>query len=234
MYYFAILDDNKEDQTKVYRFLCDECKKYNLDYTCDIFSKSMEFDMNKEYDAIFLDIDLDKDNGIKFAKDYKIEHETKIIFISNHSNFMHNTFDVQPFHFIYKENLVFEGIHVFHLLLDALLNDDKFLTVTIKANKKNIRLKEIFYIQANDHMIYIHVKQDKKEFQIWDSLSRLIQELSTHGFVQINKSTIINMQYIQSIISKQVILKNKSTLKIGAAYYNNLLNAYKKYLLTKI
>ena len=61
--------------------------------------------MNKNYDAVFIDIDMPMMNGIDFANQYAIKVLRYIYnFVTNYSELVFDTFKVHPFDFIRKEH----------------------------------------------------------------------------------------------------------------------------------
>lgn len=231
MYTFAIIDDNEDDQNKIYKCMSEECQVNNIDFECQIYSSSLNFHFDIEYDAVFIDIDMPKENGIQFARRLNQQYETKIIFITNYSNYLHASLDAHPFQFINKENLKFESIRVFKQLFNELNKNNYTLTVNEKNEKKMIQIKDIYYIESDDHLLHIYLKNNNQDLYIWDTLSHIYNQLRPYGFIQINRSTIINMKYIKNINTKNICLKNNIMLKLGLRYSVDLKTNYPQYLL---
>lgn len=231
MYTFAIIDDNEDDQNKIYKCISEECQVNKIDFKCQIYSSSLNFHFDIEYDAVFIDIDMPKENGIQFARRLNQQYETKIIFITNYSNYLHASLDAHPFQFINKENLKFESIRVFKQLFNELNKNNYTLTVNEKNEKKMIQIKDIYYIESDDHLLHIYLKNNNQDLYIWDTLSHIYNQLRPYGFIQINRSTIINMKYIKNINTKNICLKNNIMLKLGLRYSVDLKTNYPQYLL---
>lgn len=104
MYKVIIIDDNKNDLNMMKNKIIN-CNKLEL----ECFQDVSKIDMNKNYDAVFIDIDMPMMNGIDFANQYKLKHlDTFIIFVTNHSELVFDTFKVHPFDFIRKEHFDLE------------------------------------------------------------------------------------------------------------------------------
>lgn len=231
MYFFSIVDDNQEDLTRILNVLKNECKYNAIDYQCDCYNSPLDFKFDKQYDAIFLDIDMPKENGIKFAQRINNSYNTKIIFITNHNHFIYASMDAHPFHFICKDKLEFEGIRILKHLFTVLNNEQEYLEVYINNTKKQVRILEIFYISVDDHLCMVHLNPDKQFIQINGPLISLYQKLKPKGFSQINRSTIINLKHIREITGKEVILKNNLSLQLKTRYQKDFQEDYKSYLL---
>lgn len=172
-----------------------------------------------------------KENGIQFARRLNQQYETKIIFITNYSNYLHASLDAHPFQFINKENLKFESIRVLKQLFNELNKNNYTLTVNEKNEKKMIQIKDIYYIESDDHLLHIYLKNNNQDLYIWETLSHIYKQLKPFGFIQINRSTIINMKYIKNINTKNICLKNNIMLKLGLRYSVDLKTNYPQYLL---
>ena len=68
MFYFAIVDDQQLDIDKIKNMIIKYCNNYSITYSIDSYLKDSKQLYEKKYDAIFLDIDLPKINGLNIAK----------------------------------------------------------------------------------------------------------------------------------------------------------------------
>lgn len=79
-----------------------------------------------------------------------------------------------------------------------------------------IRLSQIFYIESLRHSIIIHASSG--EFVERKNLSEFIKEVSSNRFIQIHKSFVVNIQHIERITNKDIIIKDGSVLPVGRVY----------------
>lgn len=54
------------------------------------------------FDILFLDIELERENGLEIAKEYPYKKETRIIFLTSHVEEMSNGYKVRAFRFLTK------------------------------------------------------------------------------------------------------------------------------------
>ena len=60
-------------------------------------------DMYSAYDAFILDIQLNKMSGLEFASEMrKHNNYSQIVFLTSHSEYVYNSFSVQPFEYLLK------------------------------------------------------------------------------------------------------------------------------------
>ena len=96
MYKFAIIDDNHFDQKLILSTLEKECQLHNIEYKLDVYNNSLNFDLSIFYDAIFLDIEMPKEDGFSFAERLNNYYETKIIVVTNNNDYRANAYNIHP------------------------------------------------------------------------------------------------------------------------------------------
>lgn len=88
-----------------------------------------------------------------------------------------------------------------------------------------VDISEIVFLEVCDNKTYAYLMQDVYETR--HKLYELKEQLDSHFFVQINKSVIVNMNYIKSIQAEfsgnyRVKLKNrKESLTISRKYFKD-------------
>lgn len=230
MFYFAIVDDDKNDLNLVYNALKEHCDYHHIQFKVDFYNKSSDFNFNIYYDAIFLDIDMPDINGIELARKINEKSYTKIIFITNYNEYINIVFDVRPFHFIKKENIRMEMIKVLTILFKQ-LNKERIRLKT-KRGMKNVVIDDIYYIKKSNDLTIIHTKDD--EYDIWESIVSLYDTLKPYHIEKINQSTLINMKYIKQINHQTIILDNDFECKLSVRMKTNFIKIYEDYLLRNI
>jgi DNA-binding LytR/AlgR family response regulator len=100
--------------------------------------------------------------------------------------------------------------------------EEKFIEVRGRNHQKiKILFGSIVWISAEGNYSFIHTKE-KQKFAIKRSLIRIKKDLDDN-FFQINKSHIINKNYIQRIdLGNQVVNVYESAIAIGRAYRKEL------------
>ena len=106
-------------------------------------------------------------------------------------------------------------------LIEALRLSDKKLSVKINGEVHLIDLKQILYAEVVDRCTFIYT-----EHGVFESALRLYElelMLSEHNFFRVNKSTLLNLNKIESLKSDidrriRVTLKNGYQLIISRAY----------------
>ncbi len=130
--------------------------------------------------------------------------------------------------------MVNQVIKQFHI--DRTRNEKKYSTITcpfckrngerimipIITGLKNIIIQDILYIKKDNNngnkiYIYLDLYNHNQEFSGYITLKQIKKALSAHSFFQINRSTIINLNYLREIITKSkicIIAKNDSVIEL--------------------
>lgn len=226
MYSFALVDDNKNDIEKLKKLIDEYCVLHSIKVNIDIYLKSLDFKYDKEYDAIFLDMEMPDKNGLSLAEDINNHYKTKIIFITNHSEYMHITFNVNAFQFIHKEFIMDETFPILDLLFSKLKKE------YIIINNNKLLFDDIYSIQITDHEIEILTINGK--FNLWITLNEILKQLNNNFFFKINRNTIINVKNILKINNLEISLKNKQTYMISRRLKKDFYQFYQSYLIENL
>ncbi|AIQ69739.1 LytR/AlgR family response regulator transcription factor [Paenibacillus graminis] len=171
------------------------------------------------FHLVFLDVEMSGINGIETAlriramRDYKVQ----IIFISNNSDHMLESFYVQPYYYQIKP-IVYK---TFKSLLErafAFISNVICPIITLKTTDGELRIKP--------HQIIYLEKTSKTEIEIYTldnvfysrlTLNQIIERLDTN-FCQIHRSIIVNTKYVHKFTYSTVVLINKKILPLGRSY----------------
>ena len=104
----AICDDDIATTGKIEEMLCGIAKKCFIPAETEVFWDGKNLadavEGGSRYDIIFLDIEMEKEDGITAAqKIRKVDKNTLIIYVTSHESYMQESFIVRPFRFLLKE-----------------------------------------------------------------------------------------------------------------------------------
>lgn len=229
----CVLEDNNRDLNKI--ISCIKSDNYlNNHLEIQSFSSANQINIVLDiFDILLLDIDLPNKSGIDFANDYiKVYPNSKIIFISSHSELVFDSFKVHPYSFIRKENVNIELNDTLIELLDLIKFTKKELMISTKELTTAILQNEIIYIESLKHYCYIHTKNSPEPFKTRMNMNHILEEL-TFYFYRINRSYIINLNEIKEIKNGLVILKNNLEISIQRGQIKKFQNTYNNFLCRK-
>lgn len=190
--------------------------------------------INKKYEIIFIDIELNKTNGISLTKKLKQKNPTSLfVFISAKNNLIHSSLTVQPFFFI-RKNYYSQDLSIFFDLFKETITNNHMIQLSYKATKATIPLQDIIYIEATQHILNFYTQEHI--YKDNHSLKDIINILPDKYFIQIHRSFIINSKYIYSFSRGNVNMYKTDTdeytsLPISRSYQKHFENKYQEFLL---
>lgn len=179
--------------------------------------KGLEYlQQTKEINCVFLDIQMNKLNGLELAK--KINHDLKIVFTTAYPDFALQGFELDVADYLLKPfslNRFNRSVEKVRVLLKSVsakntklvpdIHDVIFVRTDNKSQK--IRIMDISYIEGSGNYVTIHV--GKSKFLVLKNLKSFEEQLMPYQFIRIHKSFIISLIHLESI--------EKSSVKIGDA-----------------
>lgn len=228
----CICDDNRTVHQEIRKFMFPFFSGSNSPSIADCYSGEeiiSHYTASKTYDIVFLDVEMSEINGIKAAEEIRrYAPETIIIFVSSHRNYVFDAFRCEALHFIVKPIKSEEFNDVFNRALHKyrLLNDR--FPVSWKHTRSNLRINDIIYIEGYRRRLTVHTTNE--EYSHIGKISDAYEELKAHGFILIHQGFLVNMHYIKTFGSDEVVLLNGEKLMISVRKRAEALQMYDKYI----
>lgn len=168
----------------------------------------------KEFDILFLDIDLSGRSGFDLLS-LLSGIDCEIIFVTAHEEFAINAFQYPATGYVLKP---VEDIILFKAIEKAIHNIDKKTARSTQANKIAIpNNRGLDYVEQSS-IIYIEalakntrIKANHKEYISSQSFGFYKKHLTSYPFYQVHRSFIINLMCIERYESFGVIIMNDSS-----------------------
>lgn len=188
-------------------------------------------------DIYFLDIDFERKQytGIDLAKRIRENNSDAIIvFATNFIEYAPEGYEVQAFRYLLKRDIQSKLKECLLQTISKLQTDRESIQINISGEILTIPLVDILYIESQGHLALIHVlrkgSQMSKTYRFYSSLANLEEQLSTQGFLRIQKSYLVNMRRITKYQCNEARLDNGQTLRVSEKNYSE---NKKQYLLWK-
>lgn len=230
--YIVLVDDDVEFSHKLERDvkshfrLIDE--KINFIVINDTFEKIKDIE---QIDLIFLDIDLNFEmNGINIGSYLKYKFlKIIIVFVSMHEEFVFPALSIGFFQFIRKKQYDIDIIKVLNQIEFFLRENLKKICIKMEGRDYVIRLSDIRYIMSIGHDLYINTY--KKEYLIPSSLKKFMDRISFVELVQIERSLVVNLNFIKRMNKTNILTLNDEEYSVGRKYQDELVRKYEEFLL---
>ena len=227
MFRIAICDDESLFAEELKELLSGYMMEKGLVFEIDIYGSGealIELGIEViKYTAVFLDINMEKIDGIKAAEKIReVSREVFIVFVTAFVNYSLEGYRLDVVRYLLKGNVDFPSM--VNECVDALV-DKLSYSVTkrefdFKEGKREISLERLLYVESNLHKLEFHVMEDDlKIYTMYETLNALESKLVEKDFVRIHQSYLVNIKYIKNVVRYKVVLTNGIELVIPKARY---------------
>ncbi len=227
---FAIIEDNESDARILESNLKESLKAMNADCTIVKYRDAQSFNGDgREYDVIFLDIEMPGMNGMQLAKKIRaVNTESGIVFVTNMIRYAVQGYGVSPIDYIVKPIERYDFGITMKRVLDFCTrkNDADSLLIKTKQGVKKVCYRHIRYIDVTLHHIVFYT--DAEEIDMWGTLGEVEEKLPNPPFFRLSSSCIVNLSYVKGIKGYDVDV-GSADLRVARPRKKDLLAALAEY-----
>lgn len=228
MIHVAIIDDDKN--------FCNEFKSrllnINETFKTDCFYDIHSFVNSSEiYEIVFIDILLDKANGIDLAsKIIEKSPSANIVFVSVEKDFFQDVYSAEHIYFLVKPISDKHLEKALELCLDSINKQNIY--IKHKGSTIAINLSDTAYFEGTLKKTVVHYL-DKSTAILNKSLSKIEDMLNNTAFIRVHQSYIINMNSITKFTKKKVCVLDKE-ISVSRKYSDSASRSINRFLGQKI
>lgn len=210
-----IYDDCIEDVNHLKRLLADFFNKMSVDYSVEI-CKSTEylFTHIDEFDFLFLDIEINDENGIEIGKRLlKIRHNCRVIITSRYKKYLIDGYRIRADQYFLKpiQEVVFntemeDELYLFQIKYSGFYDEN--------LSKTKILYTDILYVDVYDRKTRIHFKNGKILATRY-TLKEWEEKLDLTIFEKVHKAYIVNLFYISVYSNQDISLMNGENIPLS-------------------
>lgn len=213
MIQIAICDDSEVSLQNLNQAVTDILKSNHELAEITLYRESnfLNYDINEGhfYDLILTDIQMPHIDGMELAANIR-KHlpNSLIIFITAHSKYALDAFELSIFRYIDKETIpkklplaIADALKMIHL------QEDQYYLLSYNRVHRKILLKDILYIQreGKNSIFYLANQDTLKERK---SLVPIMESLNSSDFIFIDRGIIVNLIHIVCIRDTTIELDN--------------------------
>jgi DNA-binding LytR/AlgR family response regulator len=231
---FAVVDDEPEVLEQIPQVIKQFIHDQKIETEC--FQNTMTFMEtypNRNYDALFLDIDMPIMNGFDLAqKLHEEKDDIPIVYITGCEDLITNAFRYKPLGFVRKQRIYEEMPYALSTILDEI--SKVHLTIDITETRASggqthtVLIDQITFIESVKHNVQIHLANGDILISR-GLLSSYIESAGFENFILINPGTIVNLAHIK-LIDDTVAFEDGTTLYISRRKFPTVLQSYLKYV----
>lgn len=200
----ALCDDEKVITSKVESYLLEIQMSHGIEMSIDVFfdgsTLSSHISRGSEYDLIYLDIEMEKMNGVDAARWIReIDKLVLLIYISSHEIYLKELFEVEPFRFLGKPINKEEFEHVFLKAYEKISSNNQYFEFKYNREIRKIPIKDIQFFESDKRVIYIYTNDEMEKF--YGKLNDVEKKLKSSKvtFLRIHRSYLVNYNYVKKI-----------------------------------
>lgn len=217
-YNCVIIDDEPAPREILAKYIVRH-PSLNLLESFDEAPKALNYLRKNKPDIIFLDIEMPEITGIQLIERLDIP-SLHYIFVTAHSKYATKSYDMDVVAFLTKPPSYEKFTKSVNKVLKALnYFSDETLVLTIGKKHIQIPKEHIDWIQADNFYVKLFGRKFREEYiMLRMRLHQLEELLPNDHFLKLNRSVIVNTQYIESIRNNEVTLRNGKKINISKSY----------------
>lgn len=192
-----------------------EKNRYNMSFNSysnvSLFLNSHE---QTAFDIVFLDIEMPELGGFQCVERLRrFNEDVIIIFVSNHENYVFQSFLFRPFRFIRKSHFYNELEEALESSAKLYYEKNRVYNVASVIGMISVKVADIMYFDVYSHSVFMHMKN--KKIIVKKTLQEVENELSSLGFIRTHKSYLVNFRHIYSVRTGNVTLDNSEVIPMS-------------------
>ncbi len=232
----VICDDNQADATLLHKFLLKygEESKYDFDIIKFENGETMlnDFDKN-QHRILFLDIYMNKINGVEVAKEIRnFDEDCKIIFTTISDSHKGEGFDVHATHYLVKPITYEKVLECMKRCKDLFNNEIKYLQVMVNRQNLSIPLNVIYFIEAVRNGVIICHKGGK--VKAYEPITEIANKLNDKCFIGCHRGFIVNLAHVKNILEDSFLMINGDYIPIRQTKRAEVKKQYNDYFLDSL
>ena len=182
-----------------------------------------EYEEDKAYDILLLDVEMKNINGIELAKRIrKDNNRAEIIFITSHFEFVGEGYEVDALHYLIKPISAEKLTQVLTKAAEKISVEPPSVVISCEGETVKLYEADIRYVESFLHYIVIHTKDN--EYKIKENISVFENKVS-NVFYRIHRSYLVSLKYITRISRTSVNIGN-TELPLSRGKYDNINRAF--------
>lgn len=225
----AICDDEPACVDKLRAQLTAYCAAKRLTCDCQTFTDPLVFGESDlaSYDVVFLDANMGQVDGITAAKALRAVNTAAIVcYVSAFVEYAPLGYRVDAFRYLMKHELDTGFADCMDEIVERLAMHSKRISIVTTAGQQPLAIASLVFLESFRHQILIHLADGTTLESRQHSLSELTALLSSHAFLRIHKSFLVNPAHIAAIKNRVVTLHSGQTLNCGKTDYADTLRAF--------
>ena len=228
---FAICDDEPQMAREIADQLASYMKETAGGYSVECFSSGYALlKSSEEFDVIFLDIQMERPDGMETAKLLRQrDNHSLLVFVTVLKECVFDAFQVEAYDYLLKPLDSARFRQTMDRALGWLERDAaKNLVIQRGSGCQVVLLSDLMYCEVLGRKIYLH-KNDGRVVDYYDRLEELEQRVDSR-FFKCHRSYLVNLDYVSGCQGGQVLLQRGERLPVSRLRERELTQALLRHM----
>ena len=233
MYHIAIVEDDREFSRQLQDYLKQYQEENQVSIKISVFYDGSEIlkDYKKEYDAVFLDIEMPVVNGMQAAEQIRqMDEEVVLMFITNMAQYAIHGYSVGALDFVMKPvNYYTFAMKVGRVLKRIKKRELRQQSVILNLSDgiKKLDTKQIYFVEIQNKQLHYHT--DEGEYVVKGTLHGIEEQLENCSFAKCNHWYLVNLMHVKEV-RKSIAVVGEFQLEISRRNKHSFMKALTEYL----
>lgn len=214
----CIVEDEAVWRDKIKAAIEKYCIDKNISARINVYDSGSDFMENTDADLLFLDIELaGGEDGFRIAEKLMDSgSQCKICFLTSHTEMARQGYKVNAFRYIDKKYLEEIG-EALDFFFKTKIQERIIYCKDTAGMQVRINLSELLLVETCGRKLK-YLMLDGREHCCEGRISETAQSLFRFGFFNVQRSYIVNLKYIKSVNSHEIMLCNGLKISIGRVH----------------
>lgn len=222
-YKLAICDDSEADRQYVLSMVRRWAAEAGHTVQIDAFSSAESFlfhyAVERDYDILLLDIEMDAMDGVSMAKQLRRDNDTvQIVFITGYCDYISEGYEVAALHYLMKPVKEEKLFSVLDRAAEKLAKNEKVLTLESGGEMVRVPIYQIRYADVFGNYVTIHAQTDVTVKMPLGKLEKALDE----RFYRVGRSAVVNLTQISRVTKTEIRLSDGTVLPLPRGAYDGV------------
>ena len=188
-----------------------------------------KYDRQNIFDIILLDICMKNMNGMELAHEIrKYDRNVQVVFLTGKSEYVFEGYEISAVRYLVKPVSESELMEALDACMEKLgRNREDYLAIQYHGEHLRIPKSEIIVVKVLGH--YLKMQTIKRLYEWKASLKEIQEKLDPERFVMANRSTVVNLEFVNKITREECILENGEAIPVSRNAYGSFNDAFMKF-----
>lgn len=227
----AVVDDDPADLHLIRSYVERYCSEHERKVRVSAYADGLDFldDMKKNFDIVFMDIEMPHLDGLKTAKRMRqTDESTVLVFITNMAQYAIHGYEVNAIEFMVKP----VGYYNFSDKMEKALkylkqNTETFVLLKSEETIFKMPVSKIYYLEKDRNYVIYHTAEGV--YRERGSMAEMEEKLKGEGFSKCISGCLVNLRYV-SKMAKDVVWVNGESLPVSRTQKKTFVQDFADYL----